>query len=84
MPAGFTKSTTLREKCPNTEFFWSAFSRIWTEKGWKIRTRKIPYLDNFYAGLGLLGLQAACSNPTGRSAELRDLELSDSKSLLIF
>ena len=21
----------LRENCPNTEFFWSAFSRIWTE-----------------------------------------------------
>ena len=22
---------TLREKCPNTEFFWSAFFRVWTE-----------------------------------------------------
>ena len=21
---------TLREKCPNTEFFWSAFYRVWT------------------------------------------------------
>ena len=24
---------TLREKCPNTEFFWCAFSGIWTEYG---------------------------------------------------
>ena len=23
----------LREKCPNTEFFWSVFFRIWTEYG---------------------------------------------------
>ena len=23
----------LHEKCPNTEFFWSVFSRIWTEYG---------------------------------------------------
>ena len=48
----------LREKCPNAEFFWSTFSRIWTEYGnlnlciqskcKKIRTRKTPYLDNFY------------------------------------
>ena len=29
----------LGEKCPNTEFFWSIFSLIWTEYG-KIRTRK--------------------------------------------
>ena len=49
---------TLREKCPNTEFFWSVFSRIWTEyevnpriesKYRKIRTRKTPYLDTFCA-----------------------------------
>ena len=26
-----TLQPTLREKCPNTEFFWSFFSRIWTE-----------------------------------------------------
>ena len=26
-------SFTLREKCRNTEFFWSVFSRIWTECG---------------------------------------------------
>ena len=32
---------SLREKCPNTEFFWSAFSWIWT--------RKTPYLDTFHA-----------------------------------
>ena len=24
---------TMCEKCPNTEFFWSVFSRIWTEYG---------------------------------------------------
>ena len=24
---------TLCEKCPNTEFFWFVFSRIWTEYG---------------------------------------------------
>ena len=36
----------LREECPNTEFFWSVFSRIQTEYG-KIRTGKNPYLDIF-------------------------------------
>ena len=24
---------SLREKCPDSELFWSAFSRIWTEYG---------------------------------------------------
>ena len=24
---------TLRKKCPYSELFWSAFSRIWTEYG---------------------------------------------------
>ena len=23
---------SLRENCPNTEFFWCVFSRIWTKK----------------------------------------------------
>ena len=32
---------TLYEKCPNTEFFWSVFSRIWTEYGDLLR--KSPY-----------------------------------------
>ena len=27
------KVRTLREKCPYSEFFWSVFSRIWTEYG---------------------------------------------------
>ena len=52
---------TLCEKCPNTEFFWSVFSCIWTEYGeilrslriqsecGKIRIRKIPCLDTFHA-----------------------------------
>ena len=47
------------EICPNTEFFWSVFSRIWTEYGdllrkspysvqiWKIRTRKKPVFGQF-------------------------------------
>ena len=26
-------SDTLHEKCPYSELFWSAFSRIWTEYG---------------------------------------------------
>ena len=57
----------LREKCPNTEFCWSVFSRIRTEYGeiqsislylvrmqenaGKIRTRIIPNTDTFYAVL---------------------------------
>ena len=39
---------SLRKKCPNTEFFSSVFSSIWTEYG-KIRTRKTPYFDAFHA-----------------------------------
>ena len=27
------RKVTLREKCPNTMFFWSLFSRIWSEYG---------------------------------------------------
>ena len=27
------QSITLREKCPYSELFWSAFSHIWTEYG---------------------------------------------------
>ena len=38
----------LREKCPNTEFFWPILSGIWAEYG-EIRTRKTPYLNTFYA-----------------------------------
>ena len=50
---------TLREKCPNTEFFWSAFSRIRTGYGeillsfmysvrmWKIQTRKSSVFGHF-------------------------------------
>ena len=40
----------LREKCPNTEFFWSLFSCILSKCG-KIRTRKTQYLCSFYAAL---------------------------------
>ena len=45
-----TVSLILREKCPNTEFFWSVFSRIHSRYG-KIRTRKTPCLDTFHAVL---------------------------------
>ena len=31
-------SSTLREKCSYSEFFWSVFSRIWTEYGEILRT----------------------------------------------
>ena len=54
------RDDTLREKCPYSEFFWSVFSRIWTDYGEilrisrsqseceKIRTRKNPNADNFH------------------------------------
>ena len=47
---------TLREKCTNTEFFWSVFSRISAEYGvkcGKMRSRKTSCLDNFYAVTGV-------------------------------
>ena len=52
---------SLREKCPDSELFWSAFSRIWTEYGeirsvspYSVRMREIadqntPNTDTFYA-----------------------------------
>ena len=45
-----TSSSTLREKSPNTDFFfWPVYSRIWTEYE-KISTpEKAPYLDIFCA-----------------------------------
>ena len=55
---------TLREKCPYSQFFYSVFSRIRTEyeiysanlriqsEYWKIRTRKTPNTDTFYAEIG--------------------------------
>ena len=52
------ESRALREKCPYSEFFWSVFSRIWTEydvslriqsECGKIWTRKIPNTDTFLA-----------------------------------
>ena len=38
-------SISLREKCSNTEFFWSVFFRIRTEYG----PEKTPYLATFHA-----------------------------------
>ena len=37
----------LREKCPYSEFFWSAFSRIRNEYS-RMQTRKTPNTDTFY------------------------------------
>ena len=36
-----TSIKSLREMCPNTEFFWSVFSRIWTKCGNLLRVS--PY-----------------------------------------
>ena len=57
----------MREKCPNSEFFWPLFSGIRTEYGeipekyfvslgimskcGKMRTRKAPNMDTFHAML---------------------------------
>ena len=38
---GVLVKMALREKCPNTEFFWSIFSCIWTE--YRDLFRKSPY-----------------------------------------
>ena len=40
--------SSLREKCPNAEFFWSVFSRIQSKYG-KIQTRKTTYLNTSHA-----------------------------------
>ena len=48
-------SFALREKCPNTEFFWSEFLRF-QSKYLKMRTREIPYLDTFRAALRQNGI----------------------------
>ena len=46
MDMAIIRVSALRQKCQNTEFFWSVLSRIWTEYG-KIRTKKTPYMDTF-------------------------------------
>ena len=47
----------MRKKCPYSELFWSAFSRIWTRYGvslriqsecGKMQTRITPNTDTFY------------------------------------
>ena len=50
------KNLALREKCPYSQFFWSAFSCIRTEyveilqsEYGKIGTRKTPSTDTFHA-----------------------------------
>ena len=56
---------SLREKCPYSEFFWSAFSRIWTEYGeirsislYSVRMREktdqtTPNTDSFHSVITL-------------------------------
>ena len=43
---------TLREKCPHSEFFWSVFSRIWTEcpNARKCGPEKLPIRTLFTKG----------------------------------
>ena len=60
-PGGFFHGNTLHEKCSNTQFSWSIFSRIWTEYRdflskflYSVQIRentdqKTLYLGNFYA-----------------------------------
>ena len=48
MQVWLKRITPLREKCPNTEFFYRVNLRIQSEYK-KIRTRKTPYLDTFHA-----------------------------------
>ena len=45
---------SLREKCPNKQFFWSVFSCIRTEYGDLLRKppEKTLYLDTFHAVSG--------------------------------
>ena len=52
----------LHEKCPYSEFFWSAFSRIWTKYGeirsippYSVRMRGITYQRNSKYGHFLCG-----------------------------
>ena len=61
--------STLREKCPYSEFFWSVFSRIRTEYGvslriqsecGKIRTRKTPNTDTFHV-VQMTGFYMKCN-----------------------
>ena len=50
---GIFVTSAVREKCPYSELFWSAFSRVQTKYGeiLKIRTRITPNTDSFYAVL---------------------------------
>ena len=49
----------VREKCPNTEFFWSVFSCIWTEYG-DLLENSLDCLSVFdhFVGLALKGLMS--------------------------
>ena len=58
---GYNRKWKLRKKCLYSEFFWSVFSRIWTEcrdlqskspysgRMWEIKTRKTLGTDTFHA-----------------------------------
>ena len=42
------RNTSLREKCPSTEIFWSIFFCIQTEYG-DLKSKSLYYLDTFHA-----------------------------------
>ena len=47
-------SLSLREKGPNTEFFWSVFSRIWTEYGWEtLSWMMLKYGQTYFKSLAV-------------------------------
>ena len=51
---GFLFCTSLREKCPCSEFFWSIFSRIPTEYGPEnLRIRTLFYAAFAYEKIAL-------------------------------
>ena len=47
----FPETLTLRKKCPYSEFFWSVFSRIWTEYGEILRIS--PYAVRMWGNMDL-------------------------------
>ena len=48
-----SNESTLRETCPYSEFFWSVFSRIWTEYG-EINTDQKNSEHGHFSGSAIL------------------------------
>ena len=46
----FCKFISLREKYPNTDFFYGPFFTVFGLNTGKYGPEKTPYLDNFHAG----------------------------------